>query len=240
MTRLALLAVCGLAACRGDTSDATARVAELEAKLAAIEKRIPVDTAAVANELLLEGKAAGLGGPAGPAGPLGPPGPDGPVGPAGVGPAGHEGPRGATGDPGPVGPTGPQGPSGVQGPQGIQGQQGTTGRQGPVGPSSAYAVKADITRKETRVAVGPAQVATAVATCERATDLLVTGGCYADPQWLAQLVAARPVAISDGGAAASWRCDYRNSSPATTIEIVAEVYCVRARDSAPAASTGAQ
>ena len=227
-----------LAACRADTSDTsetTARLADLEAKLAAIEKRGPVDTAAIASELLQKGKAAGLGGPPGPAGPLGPPGPDGPSGPAGVGPAGPEGPRGPTGDPGPVGPTGQQGPSGVQGPQGIQGQQGTTGRQGPVGPSSAYAVKADITRRETRVAVGPAQVATAVGTCERATDLLVTGGCYADPQWLAQLVAARPVSISDGGAAASWRCDYRNSSPATTIEIVAEVYCVRARESGPAA-----
>jgi hypothetical protein len=48
--------------------------------------------------------------------------------------------------------------------------------------------------------------------------------------WMAQLVAARPVALTDGGAAASWRCDYRNTSPTTTIEVVAEVYCVRPRE----------
>ena len=75
-----------------------------------------------------------------------------------------------------------------------------------------------------------AQVATAVASCDRAGDLLVTGGCYADPQWLAQLVATRPLAMTDGGTAASWRCDYRNTSPGSTIEIVAEAYCVRPRE----------
>ena len=41
------------------------------------------------------------------------------------------------------------------------------------------------------------------ASCERASDLLVTGGCYADPQWMAQLVATRPVGITDNAAAAS-------------------------------------
>ncbi|HEY1547243.1 MAG TPA: hypothetical protein VGG28_05465, partial [Kofleriaceae bacterium] len=61
-------------------------------------------------------------------------------------------------------------------------------------------------------------------------DLLVTGGCYADPQWLAQLAAARPVAMSDAGTASAWRCDYKNTSPSTTIEIVAEAYCVRPRE----------
>jgi hypothetical protein len=60
--------------------------------------------------------------------------------------------------------------------------------------------------------------------------LLITGGCYADPQWLAQLVATRPLAVTDAGATASWRCDYRNSSPASTIEIVAEAYCVSPRE----------
>jgi hypothetical protein len=70
-------------------------------------------------------------------------------------------------------------------------------------------------------------VATAVASCDRAADLLVTGGCYADPQWMAQLVATRPVAMNDSANPASWRCDYRNTSPSTTIEVVAEVYCVR-------------
>ena len=47
---------------------------------------------------------------------------------------------------------------------------------------------------------------------------------------MAQLVASRPLAITDAATPASWRCDYRNTSPTSTIEIVAEVYCVRAKE----------
>jgi uncharacterized protein CbrC (UPF0167 family) len=83
-------------------------------------------------------------------------------------------------------------------------------------------------RREARVSVGPGQVASVVATCERARELVITGGCYADPMWVAELVAARPVGITDGDAASSWRCDYRNTSTRQTIEVVAEVYCVNA------------
>ena len=179
---------------------------------------------------LSRGKASGLSGPPGDRGPFGPAGPPGPMGPAGVGPPGPEGPRGAKGDPGPIGP---QGEQGVQGEQGIQGRQGVAGPQGPKGvpgPAAAYANKQDMTRKESRISVGAGLVATAVASCDRAVDLLVTGGCYADPQWMAQLVAARPLAMTDASAPASWRCDYRNTSPSTTIEVVAEVYCVRPRE----------
>jgi hypothetical protein len=59
--------------------------------------------------------------------------------------------------------------------------------------------------------------------CERAAELAhqVAG---------AQLVATRPLALTDGANAASWRCDYRNTSPSSTIEIVAEAYCVRPRE----------
>jgi hypothetical protein len=112
----------------------------------------------------------------------------------------------------------------------LQGTQGTQGPKGPPGPAAAYANKQDIQRKESRISVGAGLVATAVASCERAADLLVTGGCYADPQWMAQLVAARPLAMTDGAAPSSWRCDYRNTSPSSTIEVVAEVYCVRPRE----------
>ncbi|HZJ64481.1 MAG TPA: hypothetical protein VFD36_13260, partial [Kofleriaceae bacterium] len=154
----------------------------------------------------------------------------GPAGPGGTGPTGPEGPRGARGDPGPPGPEGPQGIQGLQGPQGLQGAQGAQGPKGPPGPAAAYANKQDILRKESRISVGAGLVATAVASCDRAADLLVTGGCYADPQWMAQLVAARPVAMSDSATASAWRCDYRNTSPSTTIEVVAEVYCVRPRE----------
>lgn len=225
-------------ACRQDDTEqrvaqASARIDEHDLRIAAVEARGPADTRAIAAELLAKGSAAGLSGPPGPPGPPGTPGtegPPGPPGPAGTGPPGPEGPRGAKGDPGPPGPEGPQGIQGLQGPQGLQGTQGTQGPKGPPGPAAAYANKQDIQRKESRISVGAGLVATAIASCERAADLLVTGGCYADPQWMAQLVAARPLAMTDGAAPSSWRCDYRNTSPSSTIEVVAEVYCVRPRE----------
>lgn len=206
------------------------RVATVEQRLGSIEQRIPVDTQAVAAELLAKGSAAGLEGPAGPEGPLGPPGPAGPMGPAGVGPAGAIGERGPKGDTGPAGPEGPQGIQGLQGAQGIQGPQGPQGPKGPAGPAGAYGTKSDLVRKEHRISVGAGLVATAVASCDRASDLLVTGGCYADPQWMAQLVASRPMAMTDQANAAAWRCDYKNTSPSSTIEVVSEAYCVRPRE----------
>ncbi|HEY0483324.1 MAG TPA: hypothetical protein VGD37_37645 [Kofleriaceae bacterium] len=225
----------GLGGCRAsDTEErvdhVASRVDDHDLRIAGLERRGPVDTGKVTAELLARGKDAGLSGPAGPPGPPGPEGPQGPAGPGGIGPAGPEGPRGAKGDPGPPGPEGPQGVQGLQGAQGLQGPQGTQGPKGGPGPAAAYGTKQDIQRKESRISVGAGLIATAVATCDRAVDLLVTGGCYADPQWMAQLVAARPLAMTDGGSPASWRCDYRNTSPSTTIEVVAEVYCVRPRE----------
>ena len=209
------------------------RAAALEARLATLEARGAVDAKRVGDELLARGSAAGLTGPIGPAGPPGPAGPQGsagPIGPGGTGPAGPEGTRGQKGDPGPAGPEGPQGIQGLQGAQGIQGPQGPQGPKGQSGPAGAYGVKIDLGRHENRVSVGPGLVATAIASCEKPHDLLVTGGCFADPQWMAQLVAARPVATTDAGTPASWRCDYKNTSPGTTIEIIAESYCVRPRE----------
>lgn len=224
-----------LLSCR--ESDLEGRVGQQQKKLdehaqrlGTIERKGDVDAAKVAGELLAKGKEYRLEGPPGPPGPQGVEGPAGPPGPAGIGPAGPEGPRGAKGDPGPPGPEGPQGVQGQQGPQGLQGPQGPQGPKGPPGPSAAYGNKGDIVRKEARISVGAGLVATAVASCDRAIDLLVTGGCYADPQWMAQLVAARPLAMSDAAAPASWRCDYRNTSPSSTIEVVAEAYCVRPRE----------
>ena len=206
------------------------RVADHDRRLQTIEARGAVDTTKVAGELLAKGSAAGLHGPPGPPGPEGPPGPAGPMGPAGVGPPGPIGERGPKGDPGPAGPEGPQGIQGLQGAQGIQGQQGAQGPKGPPGPPGAYGHKSDLARKEHRVSVGAGLVATAVASCDRAGDLLVTGGCYADPQWMAQLVATRPVAMTDSANPAAWRCDYKNTSPSSTIEVVAEAYCVAPRE----------
>jgi len=207
-----------------------AKVAEHSQRLTAIDQRGAVDTQAVASELLAKGSAHGLGGPAGPPGPEGKQGSAGPMGPAGVGPPGPQGERGPKGDPGPRGPEGPQGVQGTQGPQGLQGQQGIQGPKGPPGPAGAYGHKTDIGRRENRITVGAGLLATAVAGCEHGSDLLVTGGCYAEPQWMAQLVASRPVAMMDGGAPASWRCDYKNTSTTATIEVIAEAYCVAARE----------
>ena len=224
--------ICAVAvACRaGDTEQRVdkvgARVDEHDLRIASIEGRGPIDAKKVAAEIL----AKGVVGPAGPPGPVGPPGPLGPMGPAGVGPAGPDGPAGAKGNPGPPGPDGPQGVQGLQGPQGLQGTQGAQGPKGPPGPSAAYGNKTDLVRKEARISVGAGLVATAVASCDRAIDLLVTGGCYADPQWMAQLVAARPLAMADASTPASWRCDYKNTSASSAIEVVAEAYCVRPRE----------
>lgn len=231
MRRLAPLLV--LIACRQDDDSAKqleAKLAEHSQRLAAIEQRGAVNTQAVAAELLAKGSAAGLRGPAGPPGPEGPPGPGsaGPIGPPG--PPGPQGERGLKGDRGERGPEGPQGVQGGQGPQGLQGTQGPQGPKGPPGPAGAYGQKTDLARREHRVTVGAGLVATAIAKCEHATHLLVTGGCYADPQWMAQLVASRPLAMADNATAAAWRCDYKNLSPTATIEVIAEAYCVAPRE----------
>jgi hypothetical protein len=207
-----------------------ARVADHDQRIAKLEQRGDLDAHKVAAELLAKGSASGLSGPPGPFGPPGQQGSAGPAGPGGVGPVGPEGARGSKGDPGPAGVEGPQGIQGLQGAQGLQGPQGAQGPKGPSGPPGAYGQKSDLTRKEARVSVGGGLVATVVASCDRAQDLLVTGGCYADPQWLAQLIATRPVGITSGDASSAWRCDYKNASPSTTIEIVAEAYCVRPRE----------
>jgi hypothetical protein len=224
-------------ACRSQEAPSTegleARITEIDRRIATLQARGATDTQAIAGELLAKGSEHGLQGPAGPPGaegPAGAAGPAGPMGPAGVGPPGPQGERGPRGDPGPQGPEGPQGVQGLQGAQGVQGPQGPQGPNGPPGPAGAYGQKTDLMRKDHRISVGAGLVATAVAACERASDLLVTGGCYADPPWMAIVVASRPVAMTDGGTPAAWRCDYKNTSPGTTIEVVAEVYCVRPRE----------
>lgn len=200
----------------------------LDARLARIEQEgAGVDVAAVARELAaLDAGVRGPPGPPGPPGPAGAIGAQGEPGPTGAqGPLGPMGPPGPGGDRGPPGPAGPQGIQGLQGPQGIQGPQGPQGPAGPAGPPGAYASKADLARREHRLVVGPGLVASAVARCDRATDLVVTGGCAAEPMWLGQLLSAQPFGMLVSTIQAGWRCDYRNTSEKSEIEIVAEVYC---------------
>ena len=221
----------------GVSADQLARiervVGELDTRLARIEREgAGVDVTAVARALAALGPDAGVRGPDGPQGPEGPAGAVGPAGPEGVagvagaqGPPGPIGPAGARGERGPAGAVGPQGVQGIQGPQGLQGPQGVQGPAGPPGPPGAYAGKNDLIRREQRVVVGPGLAGAAVVRCDRATDLVVTGGCSADPAWLAQLVGAQPFGLLDRAVQAGWRCDFRNTSDRSEVEIAAEVYC---------------
>jgi hypothetical protein len=235
-----VLPVIAVAACgRGEAPRPDPRLDEAISRLDALETKLGdveaggtrMDARKIAAELAVIGKEAGIEGPPGPEGPRGVQGPAGPPGP--IGPAGPPGPQGVSGpvgNPGPIGPEGPQGIQGLQGPQGLQGTAGAQGPKGPPGPPGAYTAKSDLTRRETRVLVGAGLIASAVAQCERVEELLVAGGCYVDPMWTSHLIASRPVGMMDRNAAASWRCDVRNTSDQNSIELVAEIYCVRSRE----------
>jgi hypothetical protein len=233
--RIAVAALLACACGRGSAPEYDAGVPQLvEAisdhtqRIGAIEARADVDAERVAQKMARLPESAGLHGPIGPIGDRGltglpgPRGPDGPPGPPGI-----QGPPGERGERGPAGPEGPQGIQGLQGPQGLQGTQGTQGPKGPAGPPGAYSSKDDLIRKDQRVSLAGGLVATAIANCERATDLVITGGCSSDPMWVGQLINAKPVGITDTRNPAGWRCDYRNTSATETIEVIAEVFCVR-------------
>jgi len=204
-----------------------ADVADLEARVRAIERRGSIDVARVSAELLAGGRDAGIEGPPGPAGPMGLQGLPGPIGPEGpVGPPGPLGPPGQRGESGPPGPQGEQGVQGPQGTQGLQGIQGPQGVRGPPGPPGGYSAKEDLLRRETKVTVAPGLVASAVVKCDHISDMLVTGGCSAEPIWLGQLLSARPFGSQDPRVEAGWRCDYRNVGTSQQITVTAEVFCV--------------
>lgn len=169
----------------------------------------------------------------GPAGPNGPPGPAGPVGPQGpVGGKGGPGPEGSPGPKGVRGPAGTQGPQGVRGEQGSQGIQGPRGVQGPVGPkgaAGAYSTKADPYVQRGALAIGPGQYGAAVASCKDRRDILLTGGCRATPAWIGYLTQVGPQHLRTLQKKATWRCEYRNVSPSTTLQVHAEAYCITVR-----------
>jgi hypothetical protein len=206
-----------------------ARVVELEARVAQLQAEgTEIDAQKVAKALRATGAdLTGPPGPAGPRGAFGPTGPEGPEGPAG--PKGPPGPEGARGDRGIPGPPGPQGIQGLQGPQGIQGQQGPQGPQGPIGPASLLARKSDLSRRESRITLGPGLVGSAVVECEREADILLTGSCRATPTWQALLLSSGAKAAHNMGQRALWHCDYRNQSSKNEVEVLAEAFCIPAR-----------
>ncbi len=82
-------------------------------------------------------------------------------------------------------------------------------------------------RRAHTVTVAAGLVASVVTRCDRATDVVITGGCTADPMWLGQLINAKPFGMTDTRVQAGWRCDYRNAGTKTSISVTAEVYCAR-------------
>jgi hypothetical protein len=215
-----------LEAAKTARAELAAGLEALEGRIVSLERAAEGDAERIAEALLATG--ADVRGPPGPLGPPGAPGPAGPRGPTGdEGPAGPQGPPGAKGDRGPPGPPGPQGIQGLQGPQGIQGPQGPQGPEGPPGPPGALARKADLMRRESRIEILPGLTGSAVARCDGANELVVHGGCSASPMWRAQLHGARAVDATDGSRAGGYRCDYRNTSSESTLEAIAEVYCVK-------------
>jgi hypothetical protein len=77
--------------------------------------------------------------------------------------------------------------------------------------------------------VAPGLAASAVASCDQPSDLLVSGGCSAQPMWRAQLLATQPIRAHDPRTLAGWQCDYRNTSSDHPMEVMAEVYCAPRR-----------
>lgn len=231
-TALALL-VCGCSGKPATTPEEQVQVVALQSRIEVLEAKLEgqqsVDAKRVADELSRHADPS-LRGPQGPLGNQGiggPPGPEGPIGP--LGKEGPLGPIGGKGDPGPTGPTGVQGVAGLQGPQGLQGARGQQGPEGPKGPPAAVGTKQDLQHRQAKIEVGPGLVGSVVVKCSQASDLLVIGGCNATPMWRAALVASSPFAASNPRQHAGWRCDYRNQSTKTAIEIIADLYCAKAK-----------
>jgi hypothetical protein len=202
---------------------------EVERRIRRIERHGTRPDAVAVARALVALPGANLRGPAGPQGPPGPAGPVGPQGLGGKGPAGPEGPSGPKGVRGPAGSQGPQGVRGEQGPQGIQGPRGVQGPKGPKGAPGAYSTKADPYVQQGALAIGPGQYGAAVASCKDRRDILITGGCRAAPAWIGYLTQAGPQHLTTRQKRATWRCEYRNVSPGTTLQVHAEAYCITVR-----------
>jgi hypothetical protein len=115
----------------------------------------------------------------------------------------------------------------LQGPQGIQGQPGPAGPAGPEGPAGGYSRKRDVYRASGKLTIGPGLSGAVVAACRDVKDLLVGGHCGAAPAWLGGLGQSGSIDVESAGAAAAWRCEYRNLSTSSPLAISATVYCIK-------------
>ena len=175
------------------------------------------------DTLAVDAAAQGSTGTEGPAGPAGATGPQGAAGIAGaMGPTGPAGAAGAPGAAGPAGDTGPQGAAGPAGPAGVAG----IGVPGPAGPTGPAGVASTIDRRKIYVVEVLANVtqynanlqeagnAAAVANCSGPNDILLHGGCIADPsifKWSGGVFAG-PTTVGVAGVVVpttpmGWKCD---------------------------------
>jgi hypothetical protein len=169
----------------------------------------------------------GVQGPDGPEGPQGEPGPAGEPGePGPAGEPGATGPQGPAGTPGAKGDKGDPGEPGVQGPQGIQGVPGTpgaAGAQGPAGVGLARDRVYPVIVPVTSALNGPA---VAVARCDDANDIMLSGACELD--WRVAGAASLPNNVDFApNEPMGWQCSQPQPwAPNTTATVRAHAICV--------------
>jgi hypothetical protein len=164
--------------------------------------------------------AQGIQGPAGPQGAPGkdgtsavcvndlnscPPGVPGAQGPAG--PAGPQGPKGDTGAPGKdgIGTQGPQGPVGPMGPAGQPGAQGPAGPKGADGADGTLITKSSMYVRASSLATSAAN--DAIAFCDDANDVVLTGTCSSEGSIWATIGAYLP---TNPNSKSGWECKVSN------------------------------
>jgi len=75
--------------------------------------------------------------------------------------------------------------------------------------------------------IGPSLSGAVVAACRDPKDLLISGHCGASPAWLGALGQGGAVDAEATGAAAAWRCEYRNLSSQNALTLQAAVFCIK-------------
>lgn len=109
------------------------------------------------------------------------------------------------------------------------------GTPGPAGPSGAEGAPGSVSRGDTYTVIGewrkfgPGEIQSSSATCERAADMLVTGGCLvAANGGEASIVTSAPLIPQNADEPAYWSCTAKNvgENPA---EVVATAVCARGK-----------
>lgn len=140
--------------------------------------------------------------------------------------------RGPQGESGPPGDTGPKGDTGVQGPKGDKGDKGDVGQTGQMGATGGglYLIHSDAYCNEVTTAPIVGTTPQAVAQCDDADDLGLTGSCSGTNNPDAFLFENRPNQFSVVGLKAEWRCGWNfraSTTPVALNDIRATICCIR-------------